>query len=85
MVVDIATDRLCVWFKGEMIVQSNAESFHCIRGRNGRACNGGLTDSGKSMQSLARSEEDRFRFAAECEAVMTEPVVKCGKTSREQG
>jgi len=38
------------------------------------------------MQSLARPEEDRFRFAAvECEAVMTEPVVKCGKTSREQG
>ena len=81
MVVDIATDRLCVLFKGEMIVQSNAESFDCIRGRNGRACNGWLTDSGKSMQSLARPEEDRFRFAAvECEAVMTEPVVKCGKT-----
>ena len=30
------------------------------------------------MQSLAISEEDTFRFAAvECEAVMTEPVVKC--------
>ena len=45
----------------------------CIRGRNGRACNGGLTESGKSMQSLARSEEDRFRFTAvQCEAIMTE-------------
>ena len=62
MVVDIATDRPCVLFKGEMIVQSNAESFDCIRGRNGRACNGGLTDSGKSMQSLARSNASMFTY-----------------------
>ena len=32
MVMDVATDRLCVLFKGEMGVQSNAESFDCIRG-----------------------------------------------------
>jgi len=58
--MDVATDRLCVLFKGEMIVQSNDESFDCIRGRNGRACNGGLTDSGRRQQIISPVSQKKF-------------------------
>ena len=69
MVMDVATDRLCVLFKGEMIVQSNDESFDCIRGRNGRACNGGLTDSGRRQQIISPVSQKSFPWFPMMETV----------------
>ena len=77
MKVDIATDRL----EGELVVQGDAKSFNTFSDRNSGTRDAGLTDSGKTVESLVGPEENRFRLTAvESEAVVAEPIMECRET-----